>query len=223
MDQQLDCNNFSNNGQLTLEPVDIKPTICIHGLTVETCGDPECANFAISKILDSLQNCDRQSEVTNPSPLVAEQPVFEFQGPTPTSPSQWEDFTFEFNTLPASAALTPMEGTGQRTESPMVAGTALTCGRGVAPAPAALPGQSAPNPLCSAPSTAAAVHPVLSSRPAQDVLRCKMQRSRHPSASYSEASFSSSDRTSPSPHQQVSPFSFIARSWFAPTTCMLFK
>ena len=216
MDQQLDStNNFSNNGHINLEPVDIKPTICIHGLTVETCDDPGCANFAISKILDSLQNCDRQSEGGNPSPLVAEQPVFEFQGPTPTSPSQWEDFTFEFNTLPASAALTPIEGTGQRSESPMLAGTALTCGRGVGLAPAALPAQSAPHPLRCLTPTAAASHSALSSRPAQDVLRCKMQRSRHPSASYSEASFSSSERSAPSPHQQVSTLFDLFFLWKA--------
>ena len=73
-------------------PEDVKPQMCAHGFTVETCTVPECATFEISKILDTLQNFERNVEGT--SPLAADKPVFDFEGPQPTSPSQWEDFSF---------------------------------------------------------------------------------------------------------------------------------
>lgn len=71
---------------------DVKPRICSHGDTVETCAQPDCGLVEISKILDSLQNFEHTVEGT--SPLATDRSVFEFDMTQegPESPSQWEQW-----------------------------------------------------------------------------------------------------------------------------------
>lgn len=148
---------------------DVKPTICVHGLTVETCTSPECANFEISKILDSLQNFERNVEGT--SPLATDKPVFDFEGPQPTSPSQWEDFTFDLALPEHPPSLSVLQ-------QPQCGGGTMLLHDG---------GNMANQRASESPG----LH--------EAVFRCRMQRDRHPSSSMSSEGGYSSDHTAPSP------------------------
>ena len=158
---------------------DVKPTICAHGFTVETCTVPECATLEISKIIDSLQNFERNEEGT--SPLATDKPVFDFEGPQPTSPSQWEDFSFDMSVMPTSAL------PGQASSSSGHPGLGLLqqpqCSAG------AMLLQDGGNMANQRASESPGLHDA--------VLRCRIQRNRHPSSSMSEGY--SSDHTIPSP------------------------
>ena len=161
-----------------LQTEDVKPTICSHGFTVETCTLPDCGSLEISKILDTLQNFERNVEGT--SPLATEKPVFDFEGPQPTSPSQWEDFSFDMSVMPTSALPGQLSGGGHPglglLQQPQCsAGTMLL--------------QDAGNMANQRASESPGLHDA--------VLRCRIQRNRHPSSSMSEGY--ASDHTTPSP------------------------
>ena len=152
---------------------DVKPIICGHGFTLETCSVPECATFEISKILHDLHN-----NVEGTSPLAADKPVFDFDGPQPTSPSQWEDFTFDMSVMPTDALPGHNNGSlglGLPTQPQCGAGSMLLRDGG--------------NMANQRASESPGLHDA--------VLRCRIQRDRHPSSSMSEGY--SSDHTVPSP------------------------
>ena len=158
---------------------DVKPTICAHGSTVETCTVPECATLEISKIIDSLQNFERNEEGT--SPLATDKPVFDFEGPQPTSPSQWEDFSFDMSVMPTSA----------------LPGQASSSGGHPGLGPLQQPQCSAGAMLLRDGGNMANQRASESPGLHNAVLRCRIQRNRHPSSSMSEGY--SSDHTIPSP------------------------